>query len=108
MIRTFVFICLFSLSAPAGAPSWHIMEEKPYRIVASDKRPIPAHQDNDNGETARKDGAKGSEERPDVDSLPDSEDTTIVAPKNQRPPFKEFTPTEKIEADHAVDFPADI
>ena len=108
MIRVSLFLCLLSLSVPTGMHTWHLMKDNPYRVVLSDKGLILVQDDHDKGEKVRKDGAKGREVRPEVDSPPDSEGSKKVEPKKRRAPFREFTPTEKIEADHAVDFPADI
>ena len=83
MIRIFVFLCLLSLSAPIGMPNFLKMKENPYRVVTSDKGLFLVQQDNDKGETVRKDGAEGSEALPEADSPSDPEDSTKVAPKNQ-------------------------
>jgi len=91
-----------------GMHTWHLMKDNPDRVVSSDKGLILVQEDNEKVEKVQKDGAKGSGALPEVDSPPDSEDSTKVAPKKRHLPFREFTPTEKIEADHAVDFPADI
>jgi hypothetical protein len=84
------------------------MKDSPYRVVSSDRGLILVQEYHDKGEKVRKEGAKGSEMLPEADSLSDSEDSKKEAPKKRRAPFREFTPTETIEADHAVDFPADI
>ena len=108
MIKVSVFLYLLFLLVPMGMHTWHFKKHSPHRVVSSDRGLILVQQDNNSGEKVRKDRAEGSEVLPEVDSLPNSEDSTKVAPAKGRIPFREFTPTEKIEADHAVDFPADI
>lgn len=108
MIRVSLFLYFLSLSVPMGMHTWHLMKDNPYRAISSDVGLMLVQQDHDKGEEVRKDGAKGREVLPELNFPPDSEGSTKVEPKKRRAPFREFTPTEKIEADHAVDFPADI
>ena len=84
------------------------MTDNKQRFVSSDIKLILVQKVNEQGEKGSQDGAEQSDKSPGRDSKSDSAASTTKAPEKRRAPFREFTPSEKIEADHAVDFPADI
>ncbi len=61
-------------------------------------------------QTDPQNGAKGEKSRIPSRTSPGDSDKKAVPekPKEPSPPFEDFVPSEKIDADKAVDFPVDI
>jgi hypothetical protein len=70
--------------------------------------PILVQKGHEKGQRGKEDRSTKSEGGLENDLPSDSDDPTKAEQNNSPAPFREFTPSEKIDADQAVDFPADI
>ncbi|UCG14134.1 MAG: hypothetical protein JSU72_06625 [Deltaproteobacteria bacterium] len=65
---------------------------------------ISIGEDDDSGNPAKSESVSTSE----PETSESDKGKSAARPKNSKAPFKDFKPSEKIAADSAVDFPADI